>query len=225
MKKTTLYRILSILLFCTLLAPISAQVPGYIGKRFLIQAGIHVFPQFSIFPVNVVQPYSNYFISGINYRLELGTEFVISRKSSIGINGQYFCTAAAPLGGGYPYSNRYAIEGGSVGAVFKTYFGQWIAPVGPYFKAEGGAIFYSVSDPQNNYGGSFPSQTIYNGYVGFGFGRTHIFANRISLDYGGEIAFVFPPYTSDADNIVPSTNLRMAVHYLGSVYVKVGVIL
>lgn len=189
-----------------------AQVPGYMGKRLHIQAGINFFPQFSAIPVNVVQPYNPYFISGFNYRANVGIDFVITRKSVIGINAQYFNTA---------YDNgfgRFGLEGGSVGFVFKTHFGEWVAPLGPYFKAEAGGIFYGSSDPLNLYGGSFVTQLNGNGYIGAGFGRTHIFANILSLDYGAEMAMVFPPYTN-------SDNRRMAIHYAASMYIKLGVVL
>jgi hypothetical protein len=204
-----------------------AQVPGYLGKRVHINAGIHFFPQFSNVPVNIVQPRGQFVISGMNYRLVLATDFVITRKSVIGLNGHYFNTAG-PVGGleFSSYYNlpdrRYAIEGGAVGFVFKTHFGPWVAPLGPYYKVEVGAIVNSTSDPANNYNGNFAPETFASGYLTTGVGRNHIFANRITLDYGGEMGLLLPPVTSTSTG---NTSLRMTIQYLATFYMKVGVIL
>jgi hypothetical protein len=57
-------------------------------------------------------------------------------------------------------------------------------------------------------------------YITNALGRTHIFANRITLDYGFEIGFAFPPYN---DFSAPGVgNSRMAFQYLLNAYVKIG---
>jgi len=224
MKKNLLF-----IIFSLIVGSVFSQVPGYVGKRFHLQGGVHFFPQLGSVPVNIVQPRNTYAISGMNYRLVLGMDFVISRKSTIGLNGHYFNTAG-PLEGLYidKYSSspnpdiRYSIEGGAVGFVFKTHFGSWVAPLGPYFKLEAGGIFNSVSDPANNYGGAFLPETYGSGYLTFGFGRTHIFANRLSLDYGFEMGTILPPVGTFPGSAV---NLRMTVHYLATFYIKMGVVL
>ncbi len=220
MKRLRPFIILSI--FCTLILSGStfAQVPGYIGKKVHLQGGIKFFPAFGNFPVNLVQPQQYYAVSGMNYRLELGMDFMISRKSSVGFNTHYYNTANYYNTVVVTQDNRAAIDGGAIGAVFKTHLGSWVAPLGSYYRLEAGALIYSVSDPGNNHLGTFPATVGGTGYINNALGRTHIFANRISLDYGAELGFVFPPY--EYTTVTGNTNLRLALHYVANVYVKIG---
>lgn len=197
------------------------QVPGYMGKKIHLQGGIKFFPSFS-FPVNLSQvaPYE-YVVPGMNYRLETGMDFMVSRKSSVGFNFHYYNTATYYYGGSSTtYGPRVAIDSGALGIVFKTHFGPWIAPLGFYYRLETGALVFTVNDFAKNFGGTFASTTSGSGYINNAFGRTHIFWNKISLDYGVELGFVFPPY--NYNTIQGATNVRMAVHYAGTFYVKIG---
>src|SRR5688572_1179174 len=126
---------------------IHAQVPGYMGKKIHLQGGIKFFPQFGPYPVNMVQPdISGLVVTGMNYRFELGMDFMVSRRISVGFNGHYYSTAANH----YIYdpiyaSGRIGIDGGAVGAVFKVHFGSWIAPLGSYYRLEAGSLIYSAT--------------------------------------------------------------------------------
>ncbi len=221
--RITFKNILSVSVFLILGVSAFSQVPGYLGKKFHIQAGINFFPQFGNYPVNVVQPLQLYAVSGMNYRAGLELSYVVSRKSSIGIHGEYLSTAARHGFYDYDQDARFAIDAAMVGVVFKTHFGPWIAPLGPYFKAEGGVLLSVISDPLNRFAPDNISQTLPNGYISAGIGRTHIFANVISLDYGGQMGFVFPPY--GYASFIENTNTRLAVHYAASFYVKLGVVI
>ncbi len=209
-------------LFLATTHTINAQVPGYMGKKIHLQGGIKFFPSF-IFPVNVQQAYPiPTIVPGMNYRLELGMDFMISRKSSIGFNTHYYNTATEIYSGYTPTNvdNRISIEGGSIGFVFKTHFGGWVAPLGFYYRLEAGAMIFSIYDPANNFGGAIPPTTSGTGYINNAFGRTHIFANRISLDYGIELGFAFPPY--DGYTLQGTSNIRMATHNVANAYIKIG---
>lgn len=192
-----------------------AQVPGYIGKTRHIHGGIKFFPSFGV-PVNLEGPHSGYVVYGMNYRLELGMDFMVSRKSSVGFNAHYYNTATGQSYFTDP-NGLVAIEGGAIGAVFKTHFGSWVAPLGGYYSLEAGGLIYDVSDPAKYFPGQIYPYTNGAFYINNGFGRTHIFAHRVTLDYGFEIGIVFPPYTG-----YNFTNARMAVQYVVNAYVKIG---
>lgn len=211
-------------LFLATTHSIHAQVPGYMGKKIHLQGGIKFFPSF-IYPVNVQQAFPvPTVVPGMNYRLELGMDFMISRKSSIGFNTHYYNTATVAYSPYVPikpnYDNRLGLEGGSIGAVFKTHFGGWVAPLGFYYRLEAGAMIFSIYDPANNFGGTFPNTTSGTGYINNAIGRTHVFANRITLDYGFELGFAFPPY----DYYTPQgmANIRMAIQNAANFYIKLG---
>lgn len=212
--------ILSLMLGILIAGSAYGQVPGYIGKKIHLQGGIKFFPSF-VNPVNLSQANSYiYTVPGMNYRLELGMDFMISRKSSIGFNAHYYNTAMYYYNPIYGNDRRLSIDGGAFGAVFKTHFGGWVAPLGFYYRLEAGALVFAINDYANNFGGAFTSTTLGAGYINNAFGRTHIFGNRISLDYGVELGWVLPPY--DYSTLQGSSNIRMAIHYSANVYVKIG---
>jgi len=215
----------TLLLFAGL-SVVQAQVPGYMGKTCMIQVGMSGFPSF-LKPVNVVQSSDYKIIYGMNWKPTLGMDFMISRKSSIGFNMFYFSTAEFERDPNYLLGEdkyQLGIDGGGVGFVFKTHFGNWVAPLGPYYRLEVGAFFYGVTRypvPP----GVTPSFLPYyvepfsgGGYISNGIGRTHIFANVFSLDYGFEIGIVVPP-------VLQSTvHDRVFFHFLGNGYIKLGAV-
>jgi hypothetical protein len=206
-----------VLFVCTAANSLQAQVPGYMGKRVHLQGGIKFFPSFG-FPVNVQQAYPvPIIVPGMNYRLELGMDFMVSRKSSIGFNTHYYNTAFFTYSGS-AYDSRVSVEGGSIGAVFKTHFGGWVAPLGFYYRLEAGAMINSTYDAANNFGGGYNPTTSGMAYINNAFGRTHIFANRVSLDYGAELGLVLPPIPLGGG----VSNYRMFFHNLVNFYIKIG---
>lgn len=214
-----------------------AQVPGYMGKKVMFEAGLKFFPSFGNTPVNMAQPFGTYVITGMNWELDLGMDFMVSRKSSIGFSAGYFSTAYWESGRhksesymGYdPQGNwdqiyvddRFAMDVVKIGFVFKTYFGQNIAPVGPYYRLEAGGTFMAMTEFPYYTPGLNPVMDQYSGggYIINSIGRNHIFNNWLCLDYGFDLGLAIPPaWYNDFQY------LRFQYHILGNAYVKLGVV-
>lgn len=229
-------RFFTTVILLTALTGAFAQVPGYMGKRFNMKLGMSFMPAL-LQPMYVSTPYtyglnSTFSFYGFFNRYNFNFDYVTGRRSSIGL-GVHFTPAAAritftnPMTGAY-YSGMMGANGYDVGIYYRAFFGKFLAPVGSYYKIElGGHIFHAYDRGDN-----FPAGYKYDeiggtAYLINSFGRQHIFANTVSLDYGVDFMLIMPPWggTAFSNSNEPKdvANKRLMFGSLFTMYVQIGV--
>lgn len=208
---------------------ISAQNPGYMGKKFTLGYGLFANPAFN----SIVLNYSH---RPINILHEFFAEYAIGKQTSIGFAVQrynYTCTnvdkaAVFTNSGSYwpavivAPEGSYEIMGINYKLYGKFYLAKYLAPWGKYFllglvmhrytTSYDSTSMYVYADTYNNYNNYFykatfndwgPTHTSYSTVdVFFGFGNSRIFANKLVLDYGlslGAIAALKTLYLFNRD--------------------------
>ena len=191
-----------------------AQAPGHLGKRFVIAYGAHFCPALinSNAHNKSMVFFKNHGSStksriAFNYTHEIYLEYALNTRLMLGFSGKFYKTNYDNYEAAYPdnygsYVSRdvlgyYKINGQSICLYGKLYNKRYVAPwgrykiIGPvlnlyqttYDRAvmfqEDNSFFYK---PFNNYGPLNQSFVEFN--IVFGWGRTRIIANRITLDYG-----------------------------------------
>ncbi len=171
---------------------VSAQVPGYLGKKTLLTADASLFPGF-LYAQSTDVPIR------LNTRVALVLDQVVSRKSSMGLAGGYYHT-----------QYLYTSNNGMGNAEINGYSAAWnvkfysfkrkgnIAPVGPYQQIELMYMRYQVRDLDRNF---YPDRRENLGSygdvaAGLTFGLRHIMFNRLTLHVGMQYAFVFGAFRS-----------------------------
>lgn len=183
-------RIILILVFSIAVVYVNAQVPGFMGRKVSIQASAIMDLAFAnIVNARQVDPGP---LKGVNVRWAASVDYVTGYKTSIGLNFNYVNTAFTLSESYYDPSKLYKnsnVEAFYFGFNIKRYFGNNLAPVGPYFCFEAGGVYYR-SDVYN------PSYTdrkyaLHSGtfYSTFSFGRKHILFKRMIIDYGFQVGF------------------------------------
>lgn len=222
-------KLLIILVFMVAGITCFSQRVGFMGKHFSLNAGLLVYPAL-YHPVANDQAAQAYFTSpqwfGINYKLNVNLDAIVSKKSTVGFDFNYYHTAASidtslTIPGSF-YATR-EFDAFAIGAHYRVFFGNTKAPVGFYYKVETGGTLYSM----NGYttGGSW--------YVNNYFGRQHVFFGRLILDYGFSFGLVVPtiynyynPLPDTFENrLSQAGNLRSMWHYGINLYGGVGVLL
>jgi hypothetical protein len=221
-----------------------SQAPGFLGRKLCISA----FGSFDIAfsnPVShnqnlhTVRPY------GINTRWAGNINYVITPRSSIGIDFHYLNTGFkipsnyADYGGDPIYSDYGDLEACYFGLSFQTYFGNNLSPVGPYIKLEAGGVYYSAL--LFNLANTAAVKQIESGtiYAMGSVGRKHILFRRLTIDYGLQIGVTAPEsitgYLSgnhgtdhqqyDDIETTYAIRQRLFVHTLFNFYAGIGIVL
>ena len=195
---------LAVILFSVL--KLEAQVPGYMGKRFVVGYGLYVNPAFS----NIILNYAD---NPINSLHEFFIEYTTGKKFVLGFSARlnrytYNNIEGVDVNGagnsngfsqtvGNPHGS-YDIKGQSYQLYGKFFKAGYLAPWGKYFIL-GLALnryqtYYNpsqmyVTGSQNNSSYVFSdfgltTQSYSTPDLLFGSGNSRIFANRIVLDYG-----------------------------------------
>lgn len=219
-----------LILFLTInMASLFAQKPGYMGKRFSLNADMSFYPAFFRPVVNDQLPMATLYniqFFGINYRLTAGIDAVITRKSTVGLDFNYYHSATeldtGLIAGNSPTVVR-EFDGYSIGAHYRVFIGNTKAPVGFYYKVETGATFYSMNNVV----------ALGNFYINNSFGRQHVLFNRLTLNYGLSFGLVLPSlnyytgvYTDDFQTrLSMAGNFRSLFHYGINLYGGIGILL
>ncbi len=206
-----------------------SQRVGFMGKHFSLNADFLLYPAL-YHPVANDQAAQAYFTSpqwfGFNYRLNVNLDAIVSKKSTVGFDFNYYHTAAAldtTNGPSSSFSVTREFDAFAIGAHYRVFFGNTKAPVGFYYKVETGGTLYSMNGRTT--GG--------NWYVTNYFGRQHVLLGRLIFDYGFNFGMVMPTlggYFSNPDDtfegrLSQAGNLRSIFHYGINVYGGVGILL
>lgn len=203
-----------------------SQVPGYVGRKFSVKLGTSFIPAF-FNPVYVATGDEGGTIGfyGLFARYNFNFDYVVSRRQTIGLAVQ-FAPAAKYLyvqdGMGNGAQGLMGVNGYNVGVYFRHFFGRYVAPVGNYYKLEIGGHIYQLNDRGDN----FPDALMYpelggTAYIINSFGRQHIYSNILTLDYGLDLGFVLPPYSTGTDGPA-AANFRLMQGYAFTMYCQVG---
>jgi hypothetical protein len=206
-----------------------SQRVGFMGKHFSLNAAFLVYPAL-YHPVANDQAANGYFTSpqwfGFNYKLNVNVDAIVSKKSTVGLDFNYYHTATSidtSLFNPGLYSVTREFDAFAVGAHYRVFFGNTKAPVGFYYKVETGGTIYSM----NGY------TTGGNWYVNNYIGRQHVFFGRLLVDYGFSFGLVMPTlygyYSSGSgtfeNRLNQAGNLRSLWHSGINVYGGIGVLL
>lgn len=169
-----------------------AQAPGYMGKRFSINYGLHLGPAFT-----KSTPNQGFY----NAKHELMLGFCLSEKWQIAASIERYSTI---------YDNTllvnelferpqnfYRIKGSNYSLLFKKFKRGYVAPWGPYFMF--GPVYNAYTASYNNY--MYVSQRVNNHDTlisdfgpkeqkysnldfALGWGQSRVFKDRVILDWG-----------------------------------------
>ncbi|MGB0885619.1 MAG: hypothetical protein ACPGVH_00555 [Chitinophagales bacterium] len=189
-------RKISIIIFCVFLINVSAQVSGYMGKKF----SVFINPNISIPHLNAarksIQP---------EFTLSIGTsvEYIISKSIAFGVKYKYAMTNAKNI---RPDINslvskfeKTKFSSHTVGPYFKFYSRKTLAPISTYLKLGG---FFQILNQKNlaelSNNGMRPSYKIFDRkafdfVICLGVGKNFILADRILL--GFEVEAGVPLYS------------------------------
>lgn len=209
---------------------ISAQFAGYMGKRFSLFTDMSVYPALynPVVAGQTYTPSTNPLLAmhwyGFNYRITAGFDVIVSQKSVLGADFNYYHSAVQLDTSYSSFSNEVVqdFDGFAVGAHYKVFFGRNPAPVGFYYRIETGATFYTM----------LGKTTAGNWYMNHSVGRQHVFFDRLILNYGLSFGFVMPTvdfygnYVSTFEGrLSRNANLRSLSHFGMNLYFGVGVLL
>jgi hypothetical protein len=222
-------RLLLFLILVSLGQLIYCQRPGYMGKRFSLSADMSIYPALYRPVVNDQIASSSIYSPqwfGMNYRLTVGFDAILTQKSTIGIDFNYYHSATSidtGLVGGLSAPVTREFEGYAIGLHYRVFLGDTKAPVGFYYKVESGCSFYSMNN----------TTAIGNFYLNNSIGRQHVFFNRLILNYGISLGVVMPSldwyydpsYDTFAGRLTRAGNMRSLNHWGINVYGGLGVLL
>lgn len=164
---------------------VSAQVPGYEGKRNPISLEIHTSPALADW---VFQPEG---MLRLNLRTSLRYEHVLSRRLAVGGQIGTFHSQQNFL-----FQNQtgdIALSGYGIGIFLKNYRflrrGN-IAPLGPYHKWGLLYLPYQLSNPTNSFPDFGERRQFHDIALSFGLGTQRVFAQKYTYQLGLETAWV-----------------------------------
>lgn len=188
--------LLRIAAFSLISLPLSAQVPGYMGKRLFTGIDLHT------------SPYIQYALGNadlaaspripINLRPGIHVSYVRSRVSQVSGIVHYFRTPHQYTyidNSGWStsfYDVYYSLRSVTAGAQYTRFVGKEIAPVGKYLRMGAGVCFTSYFDNQNspllNIDGT-KAKLSKNLFASFGLGKQVVPMSGYLLDVGAEVNF------------------------------------
>lgn len=195
-----------ILLIFNFCSTSNAQVPGFIGKKFVVSGGVLFFPahnctynnrqnlRFSTGIADVIFGDANFFpIYGLNLTKTLTVDYTLSRNVTIGMSVQnmrssdYISVANTDVNGHVYYTNdaiRY-VYGNSIGANLKIFNENRgaIAPIGNFKKLGLSILLARSFDSLDNILKTTPTKNHFATFT-YGFGKTTIFQKNFTFTYG-----------------------------------------
>lgn len=229
-------RFFTTVILLTALTGAFAQVPGYMGKRFNMKLGMSFMP--ALFqPVYVSTPFSygassTFSFYGFFNRYNFNFDYTVGRRSTIGLAFHFtpaaFRSTVYDSLGASSYLGIMGANGYDIGIYYRAFFGKYLAPVGTYYKIELGGHIFHAYDRGDNYPAAYKYDHLGGtAYLINSFGRQHIFANTVSLDYGVDFMLIMPPWGgtifSNSDEPVDVANRRLMTGSLFTMYVQLGV--
>jgi hypothetical protein len=207
-------KLFTALLSLCLLGSLSAQVPGYLGKRFLLNVNYAAFP--AIFQPATVRQTGNI---GLNQQIGGELEFVAGRRISVVAGYRYLHMGEERGVSGYRFNN--------ISAGIKIFGHNSIAPLGTFHKLEFGVApgsivnYSSVNQEITKIGNVTGLSFIYT----FGFNR--ILFNRWVISGGMQYGLLLPPplRTLNSDNVNSFNVGRTVTYMVYNVYLGTGVLL
>ncbi|MTI22554.1 hypothetical protein E1176_16095 [Fulvivirga sp. RKSG066] len=239
MKVTSLI-IIGLLSFCSL---VSAQVPGFMGKRVSIFLDANLTP--ALFNQNInnaitfdfedIARTQNINKLAFNYRPQLTFEYLIHRDVAIGLNYSLLKTGTVRNHEQANEVNFDVIKGNSIGLNLRVYKFKESASVAPIGMFQNFRIEYVTV---NSYDDKSSKETLFvNDFQHFvftyGIGKQHVIANNFLFKYGIEFGYAAVPtnYLDDTADWTEQENAGYNVHgsllgyYLMSVKLGFGSLL
>ena len=236
----------SILFFICLYTNLAfCQVPGYLGKRFIVSFTNSAIPAFD-------SPMASRYGPGICIANVLGAEYIMSASRSIGLAAQYVRTGFAYSKLDY-YQNDFFYKGdanapgivNNFGAAlsWKFYGKKRIAPLGNYFKMEALFTRYKVKyNSEEFYYRYYPNYNSYyverkleagRGSIAFNgvgvaasIGKQRVFGDRLVLDFGVRSSLMIPfiyQFDTEIENRIRSTvGFRFFSHQFLNLKIGIG---
>lgn len=166
-----------------------AQNVGYMGRHFIVHADYHGF--FSLLKYN---PRTESRPFGWNSRLAAGVEAAVGRRISLVADYNYFSRNFVYSSGAYPYpTGKAVVRGNGVELAVKFYYGDNIAPLGPWQRL--GVAVHMLNGSFRSY----DKNTVYARTDGpvilpvftYGIGFQRIFKDRLVFNAGMQIGIPF----------------------------------
>lgn len=222
-----------------------SQVPGYLGKRFIVSYTNSAIPAFE-------SPMASRYGVGVCFTNVLGGEYVISASRSIGVSTHYVRTGFAYNKLAYYQDDFYykgdpnqpgVVNNLGVALSYKFYGKKRIAPLGNYFKMEALFTRYIVKyNSEEFYYRYYPSYNSYyeerklhagSGIIAFNgvgvatsIGRQRVFYNRLVLDFGVRtslmIPFIYQFETEIENRIRSNVGFRFFSHQFLNLKIGIG---
>ena len=183
---------------------ITAQVSGYMGKRFLISWNTYSSPNFyALYSENgyydVAKKTTKPSFLQLNNRIE--ASYIISRHIGLGLNvglintRSYFIeqrldSSESNYSGDYQvnyFQNSNKVSGYSIGFTYKYYYSNWIAPLGKYFQIDIFRSYFKITDFYNKPNFSKVKNLNLNLKslgINFTFGKSRVYFDRIIISTG-----------------------------------------
>lgn len=205
--------------FCFSVVQLSAQVPGYLGKRGFVEYDIaFVFDSWG--PTINGKDYSMFpELLSLNFKHKLTLNYVISRKRSIGVTIENFKAGYKSISIDDDYIN---LKGSSVGVEINNYYLSrgGLAPYGAFFLTSIKYITTKLDHP------SLEDYNISNWYLGYGLGVRKVIFNRFVLNAKGKLGFLFgkQEYT-DTSRITDGMYERIRRHFIFENSLGIGILL
>lgn len=193
-------RILFLFFFSVFTFLTQAQVPGFLGKRASVYAGIYLSPTLA----QSEGPLPELF----NKKYAVGVDYIVGLKSNLSFSYHYHTTPVTDLGFDNAFANhenfRYGLNSHIFSLSFQKYVkkSDYVAPVGTYFSFGLMTAFFTLKDSEENI---FPKGTkMARGQVSgvtFGIGKKRVLFRRIIIDAGVEAALMLISPKVDGNTI------------------------
>ncbi len=198
-------------IFFFLFVPCKAQVPGFVGKKFIVSGGMMFFTAhnptysnrenlsfFSSLSDATIGEKDFYPIYGMNWAKTLAVDYTIARNKTVGVSFQNMRTSdfanverLNPFGGSYSAKLIRYVYGNSIGANIK-FFNEnkgALAPIGNFQKLGLSLLLARSYDTLDNIAKTAPTKNHFVTFT-YGFGKTLIFQKVFTFTYGMDVTIM-----------------------------------
>lgn len=184
-----------------ILNPCKAQVPGFIGRKFVVSGGMMFSPAFySTYKTHKNTGDNSVIPFGVNLVKNVQVDYTISRENTIGLEYQNLRSCSFVLRDFYIPSTgkkttvrdvRYVYMN-SVGINIKKFNIEKgaIAPIGDYQKFAFNAVFCRSYDSLDNIEKLYPTKNKFLTFT-YGIGSSRVLYKNITLNYGVDLTVMF----------------------------------
>ncbi len=200
--------ILTIAFLFSLLIPCKAQVPGFIGKRFIVSGGVLFSPalnptysnRYSYFPLlndlsdALFEDAELLSIYGMNWTKTLGLDYAVSRNMTVGMslqNSRSSQIVYSGFGGWAPKNFIRYVYANSIGTNCKFYNESKgaLAPIGNFQKLGLSILSIRSYDSLDNIQKKLPTNNRLLTFT-YGLGKTIIFQKNFTFTYGVDVTIM-----------------------------------